>query len=254
MPWMMMALFIGLLPTIMAWLIGLEGEVGAEDWKFLSVFKGGLLKDMEGREMEEGKLEEREVGEGARPCRIDVFGFPETFAVCVRSSVSDVDTWPGFCGIAYSVRRVWIGTAGLDSVAGTISGGIGDVLNVINRVEDAGLYKMDKNELFKILLCELPKDRKNYESIVLKIVSTDLGWEHKLTMECECFDGFHIFGVTSGENIRFVFFNNDYPENSFDYIMKKDEVREVLLSAQNFIEQQVWQPYLRSKSSETPAQ
>jgi hypothetical protein len=192
---------------------------------------------MEEQEIEAKEAEAR-VAIATKPFRIDVFGYPDTFAICIRSAASDAETWPGFCGFAYSIRRVWIGMVDLDAVAGTVFCGIENILGIVNNVDHVELYKMDKSELFKTLICESPEwhgDIK-HENIT---VYTETGWEHKLSIECECFGGFHIFGITSEKDIRLVFFNNEFPENSFDYTMKKDEVREVLLSARDFLSTQL---------------
>jgi hypothetical protein len=63
-----------------------------------------------------------------------------------------------------------------------------------------------------------------------KLISyTDIGHKHDLAIDCECFDGFHIFGITHGEEIRCILFDEEYPEYSFEYIIKTHLVKENLV-------------------------
>ncbi|GHU19134.1 hypothetical protein FACS189475_05820 [Betaproteobacteria bacterium] len=163
--------------------------------------------------------------------RLDFLGHPEIFSVCLRNAISDSSTHTGFCGIAYSIRRVWIGDINLDAVIGTVMLGIKDVIEKIDGMENEHLFHMEIDKLDSIFF-EKPVEQKSK----YKLISyTDIGYKHSLAINCECFDGFYIFGITHGEEIRCILLDKEYPEYSFEYIVKKYLVRENLVFASDLL-------------------
>ncbi|GHT91512.1 hypothetical protein FACS1894116_00170 [Betaproteobacteria bacterium] len=163
--------------------------------------------------------------------RLELHGHPEIFSVCLRNAISDSSTKTGFCGIAYSIRRVWVGDINLDAVIGTVMLAIMDVIAKIDDMENEHLFHTEIAKLDSIFFEEHLEEKNKY-----KLISyTDIGYKHSLAIDCECFDGFYIFGITHADEMRCILLDKEYPEYSFEYIVKKCLVRENLVLASNLL-------------------
>ncbi|GHS89516.1 hypothetical protein FACS189487_09870 [Campylobacterota bacterium] len=163
--------------------------------------------------------------------RLELLGHPEIFSVCLRNSISDSSTHTGFCGIAYSIRRVWIGDIDLDAVIGTVMLGIKEVIAKIDDMENEHLFHTEIAKLDSIFF-EKPLEEKDKYGL---ISYTEIGYKHSLAINCECFDGFYIFGVTHADEMRCILLDKEYTEYSFEYIVKKCLVRENLALANDLL-------------------